>query len=126
MIKISIIIFTYPPSHVHSSERTPALSHSQFPVQDISQLQCRRMEQPLLVVVVPSNVVQYGNQTTIAFVLPPVLPEIRDFLMNGGCLSPVKAGMKQSSLYMFKQSSMGVWDVLQIVLPLVKDGALVH
>ena len=39
------------------------------------------------------NVVQYCNQNTIAFVLPPALPKIRDFLMNGGGLLPVKAGM---------------------------------
>ena len=72
----------------------------------------RRMEQALLA---SSNVVQYGNQNTIVFVLPPALPEIRDFLMNGGGLLPVKAGMKQSSVYMFKQSCLRVWDVLQSI-----------
>ena len=66
---------------------------------------CRRMEQPLLA---SSNVVQYGNQNTIVFALPPTLPEIRNFLMNGGGLLPVKAGMKQSSVYMFKQSCLRV------------------
>ena len=55
------------------------------------------MEQALLA---SSNVVQYGNQNTIVFILPPALPEIRDFLMNGGGLLPVKAGMKQRSVYM--------------------------
>ena len=83
----------------------------------------------------PSNVVQCCNQTTIAFVLPPVLPEIRDFLMNGGCFLPVKAGMKQSSLYMFNQSGLRVLDVLQILfttcnqpgsLTLAKPHALLH
>ena len=58
------------------------------------------------------NVVQYGNQNTIVLVLPPALPEIRDVLVNGGGLLPMKAGMKQSSVYMFKQSCLRVWDVL--------------
>ena len=104
------IIFTYPPSHVHSPvKRTPAL---QFHVQDFSQLQSRRMEQALLS---SSNVVQYGNQNTIVglFVLPPTLPEIRELLMNGGCLLPVKAGMNQISLCMFKQSCLRDCGVLQ-------------
>ena len=101
-------------------QRTPAL---QLHVQDISQLQYKWIEQAILA---SSNVVQYGNQNTIVFVLPAALPEIRDFLMNGGSLLPVKAGMKKSSLYMFKQSCLRVWSVLQSILPLVKYGAWLH
>ena len=73
------------------------------------------MEQALLA---SSNVVQYGNQNTIVFVLPPALPEIRELLMNGRCLLPVKAGMNQISLCMFKQSCWRDCDVLQTLLPL--------
>ena len=40
------------------------------------------------------------------------LHEIRDFVMKEGHLVPVKAGLQQSSLYMFKQSCLRVWGVL--------------
>ena len=108
-------MFTHASSRVHSPvQRAPVLPHLQFPVQDLSRLQCRMMEQALLT---SSNVVQYGKQHAIVFLLSPALPEIRVLLMIGGCLVPVKAGLKRC---MFKQSCSRGWDVLQSILPLVK------
>ena len=44
--------------------------------------------------------------------------------MNGGGLLPVKAGMQQSSHYVFKQSGLRVWDVLQIMYTTCKRRCL--
>ena len=127
-------MFTYPPSHVQRTTVLP-LPYLQFPVQDISQLHCGRMEQALLA---SANVVQYGNQNTIVFVLPPALPEIRDFLMNGGGLiTSSKRWYEAEFCLQFKQSCLRVWGVLQSLfttwiircigsLTLAKPHALLH
>ena len=60
LIDINIIVVHHPYSHLHSPvQLTPAVPHLQFPVQDLSQLQCKRMEQALLS---SSSVVHYGYQ----------------------------------------------------------------
>ena len=56
----------------------------------------------------------------LVFILQTPLPEIRDFLMNESHLVPVKAGLKQSSLYTFIQSHLRVWDVLQSIVTTCK------
>ena len=51
--------------------------------------------------------------TTIVFPSPPPFAEIWDFLVYWCCLIPVKTGLKQCSLYMFKETCLWWWDVLQ-------------
>ena len=101
-------------------QRTPHVLHLQSPVQNLSKAAVKRMEQALLAY---TSVVQYGNQIPLSsFAIP--LPEIRNLLINEGHLVPVKAGLKQSSIYMFKQICLRVWDVLQSLFTTCKISCL--
>ena len=53
------------------------------------------------------------QKNTIVFPPSPPFAEIWDFLVNWGCLIQVKTGLKQCSLYMFKENCLWRWDVLQ-------------